>query len=239
VEEGLARVGLHLRIKGGGLSIHDGRQEVKASDVARLFSRGNMEERLRKLSDYRRTRPAIPAARPAREPEPPAPPRREEVRPEPASLGPVLSPTGAPAPEPEQVAEPEPSVARVQPPEPARPVPAPLPISTPERPVRRPPPREPAKQPPAAGIYCGGRGLPCAGHRTHCTYRQVRPYGGAVAPQKGLKGSLTPTVDTLAFRGWTGECRKWHTGKDLAGAAALACPARFNLPPGFLGEVRA
>jgi hypothetical protein len=152
LDEGLEAVGLHLRIKGGGFTIHDGREEVKASDVDRLFSRGNMEERLGRLSDYRRTRPAIPAARPAREPEPPAPPRREEVQSEPASLGPVLSPTGgggAPAPEPDQVSEPEPTVARVQPPEPAQPVPVPLPIPTAERPVRRPPPREPAKQPPA------------------------------------------------------------------------------------------
>jgi hypothetical protein len=55
-------------------------------------------------------------------------------------------------------------------------------------------------------------------------------------PSARFEGSLTPTADTLAFRGWTGECRKWHTGRDLAGVAALACPARFNPPRGFWGR---
>jgi len=125
VEQGLAAVGLRVRVKGGGLTIHDGRQEVKASDVDRAFSRGKMEQRCGKWS--------------AR--------HSEQVR----ELGPVLGRTGTPAPEPERAPEhdPEPTVARVQPPEPAHPVPAPLLIPTPERPVRRPPQREPVKAPPA------------------------------------------------------------------------------------------
>jgi hypothetical protein len=94
VERGLAAVGLSVRIKGRGLTIHDGHQEVKASDVDRAFSRTNMEERLGKWSADRiaadrerevgrgRTAGAGPEAEPVRErpsapepaPEPPVPP---------------------------------------------------------------------------------------------------------------------------------------------------------------------
>jgi hypothetical protein len=48
LEEGLAAAGLAVRIKGAGLTIHDGHQEVKASEVDRAFSRTKMEDRLGK-----------------------------------------------------------------------------------------------------------------------------------------------------------------------------------------------
>jgi hypothetical protein len=152
VEEGLAAVGLQLRVKGGGLSVHDGRQEVKASDVARLFSRKNMEERLGKLSDYRRSRPARPpVAEAVRAPEPPAPApqpvrRPEEVRPEPA---PPERP--APAPQPEEVraepAPPAPAPRPVPPRENAPPAPTPPEPRTPPAPAR---PRERVRSVPTA-----------------------------------------------------------------------------------------
>jgi hypothetical protein len=133
LEKDLEAVGLHLRIKGGGFTIHDGRQEVKASDVDRLFSRRYMEERLGKLSEYRRTRPAAPSVRPARESEPPAPapdPREpdppvlaskavrqpEEVRPAPA---PQVAPAPAPVtPQPRATPAPEPPASAPPPPKP-------------------------------------------------------------------------------------------------------------------------
>ena len=150
VEEGLAAVGLYLRVKGGGLSIHDGRQEVKASDVARLFSRNNMEERLGKLSDYRRSRPARPpVAEAVRAPEPPAPapqPVRqpEEVRPEPAPPEPR-----APAPQPVR----RPEEVRPEPAPPERPAPAPQPEEVraePAPPAPAPRPARPRENVPAA-----------------------------------------------------------------------------------------
>lgn len=71
-------------MKGGGLSIHDGRQEVKASDVGRAFSRSNMEKRLGKLSAHRfrvfHTDSALPVA-PVPDPAGPAVEEREAVLP--------------------------------------------------------------------------------------------------------------------------------------------------------------
>jgi hypothetical protein len=129
VQQGLAPAGLSLRVKGGGLSIHDGRQEVKASDVGSAFSRGKLEQRFGKWSAR--------GSDPVREP------------------GPVLSGNAAPAPEPEAAPEPDPPVARVQRAEPPQPVP-PLPIQ-PQRPVRRPPARVmapvPEPQPEPVPLY--------------------------------------------------------------------------------------
>lgn len=146
LEEGLAAVGLHVRIKGGGLSINDGRQEVKASDVDRLFSRGYMEERLGKLSAHRAERvreaetgthlsgvqavPDGPVTEPNREPEP------EPLAPPPPA------PVQLPAPEPQPVRAPEPPVARVQPA-----APEPQPVRAPEPPVARVQPPAPEPQP--------------------------------------------------------------------------------------------
>jgi hypothetical protein len=134
LEDELMSVGLYLRIKGGGFTIHDGRQEVKASEVDRLFARSNMEKRLGKLSEYRRTRPAAPAMQPEREPEPPVlapePVRQpEEVRPVPApqmpsAPTPATPPPPAPALETRQDrAAPETGAAPPAPPE-HRPTPA-------------------------------------------------------------------------------------------------------------------
>jgi hypothetical protein len=53
VEAGLAELGLSVRVNGRGMSITDGRQEVKASEVGPQFSRGNLEEQFGRYSDYR------------------------------------------------------------------------------------------------------------------------------------------------------------------------------------------
>jgi Relaxase/Mobilisation nuclease domain len=52
VEAGLAEFGLSVRVNGRGMSITDGRQQVKASEVGRQFSRGNLEEQFGRYSDY-------------------------------------------------------------------------------------------------------------------------------------------------------------------------------------------
>jgi hypothetical protein len=151
LEEGFAAVGLHVRIKGGGLSINDGRQEVKASEVDRSFSRGYMEERLGKLSKHRRSRPAAPPVAEVRAPETELPaPAPQPVR------EPVQAP--APAPAPPEPAAPVPVPVRprseVRPPVPAPPEP-PAPAPTPPERAAAPvpaPPRErfPSGLPPAA-----------------------------------------------------------------------------------------
>ncbi|HVH13087.1 MAG TPA: relaxase/mobilization nuclease domain-containing protein [Longimicrobium sp.] len=110
VEAGLLRSGLVVRIKGGGLSINDGRQEVKASEVDRAFSRKHIEARLGKLSAHRLTHA------PQRAPlEPPTRAGVEEVR--------VV--------EPQPVHQPPP-VARVQRPPPVQPAPPPPPEQAPQ-----------------------------------------------------------------------------------------------------------
>lgn len=53
VEAGLAEFGLSVRVNGRGMSITDGRQVVKASEVGPQFSRGNLEEEFGRYSDYR------------------------------------------------------------------------------------------------------------------------------------------------------------------------------------------
>jgi hypothetical protein len=134
LEEGFAAVGLHVRIKGGGLSINDGRQEVKASDVDRSFSRKFMEERLGKLSEHRRSRPAAPVAE-VRAPEPELPaPAPQPVR----QREPMQAP--APAPGPPEPAAPAP--VPVRPRSEVRPVPAPS-----EPPAPAPAPPEPRAAP--------------------------------------------------------------------------------------------
>lgn len=52
VEAGLAEFGLCVRVNGRGMSVTDGRRLVKASEVGRQFSRGNLEKRLGRYSDY-------------------------------------------------------------------------------------------------------------------------------------------------------------------------------------------
>jgi hypothetical protein len=53
LERGLADHGLRVRVNGRGLSVTDGKREVKASDVARAYSRGKLEARFGAWSDYR------------------------------------------------------------------------------------------------------------------------------------------------------------------------------------------
>lgn len=52
IEAGLAELGLAVRVNGRGMSVTDGRRLVKASEVGRQFSRGNLEKRLGRYSDY-------------------------------------------------------------------------------------------------------------------------------------------------------------------------------------------
>jgi hypothetical protein len=52
LEAGLSEFGLSVRVNGRGMSVTDGRREVKASEVGRQFSRGNLEKRLGRYSDY-------------------------------------------------------------------------------------------------------------------------------------------------------------------------------------------
>jgi hypothetical protein len=52
LEAGLSEFGLSARVNGRGMSVTDGRQLVKASEVGRQFSRGNLEKRLGRYSDY-------------------------------------------------------------------------------------------------------------------------------------------------------------------------------------------
>lgn len=125
-ERGLAGQGLSLVVKGGGFRITDGRQDVKASDVAREFSRYHLEKRFGPYPDYRaRMAVAEGAPRPAEPwltPEPRNPaaaPQQTEVAPERA----------------EPVRAPEPRVPSVPHPAPADPPRAPRP-----RPVAPAPP---------------------------------------------------------------------------------------------------
>jgi hypothetical protein len=53
VEAGLAEFRLSVRVNGRGMSVTDGRQVVKASEVGPQFSRGNLEEQFGRYSDYR------------------------------------------------------------------------------------------------------------------------------------------------------------------------------------------
>jgi hypothetical protein len=52
LERGLADFGLSVRVNGRGMSVTDGRQEVKASEVGRAYSRQQLENRLGRYSDY-------------------------------------------------------------------------------------------------------------------------------------------------------------------------------------------
>src|SRR6185503_711979 len=75
---GLAEQGLSLRMSGGGFTVTDGRQEVKASDVGRAFSRFHLEKR---LGPY-------PAATPIIEPEAAALPVEVAALPQPPAKQP-------------------------------------------------------------------------------------------------------------------------------------------------------
>jgi hypothetical protein len=52
LEARLSEFGLSVRVNGRGMSVTDGRREVKASQVGREFSRANLEKRLGRYSDY-------------------------------------------------------------------------------------------------------------------------------------------------------------------------------------------
>ena len=91
LERGFAEHGLSLRMKGRGMVVTDGRQEVKASDLFREASRYRLEKRLGPLADHR-ARVAVAA----RSPEPRAPEGRSPEARTPAVERP--GPDAAPAP---------------------------------------------------------------------------------------------------------------------------------------------
>jgi hypothetical protein len=169
MQEGLAAAGLAVRAKGGGLTIHDGRQEVKASEVDRAFSRTKMEQRFGKWSVR----------------------HVERVR----EVGPVLDRSEARAPEPErapepdQVTEPEPTVARVQPPEPAFPIRAPLLHGSLGGAVRRRlvptngPPAPPAPEPVPSAPPLAAIAAPDPEERFRARLRAARERDGGVLPE--------------------------------------------------------
>ncbi|HET7463738.1 MAG TPA: relaxase/mobilization nuclease domain-containing protein [Longimicrobium sp.] len=70
VERDLAAFGLRVRVNGRGMSVTDGQQEVKASEVDRAFSRSKMEKRLGSFGEYR----ALHTLREGVAPPPPAEP---------------------------------------------------------------------------------------------------------------------------------------------------------------------
>ena len=72
-ERGLAGQGLSLVVKGGGFRITDGRRDIKASDVAREFSRFHLEKRFGPYPDYRARMAVAESA--------PNPPNRRGSRP--------------------------------------------------------------------------------------------------------------------------------------------------------------
>jgi hypothetical protein len=57
MERGLAEHGLSLRMKGRGMVLTDGRQEVKVSGIASEASRYRLERRLGLYTYHRRGRP--------------------------------------------------------------------------------------------------------------------------------------------------------------------------------------
>lgn len=67
VEAGLAELGLRVRVNGRGMSVTDGEQEVKASQIDEQVSRFKLEKRFGRYSDYRlRGAVASEIMRPAR-----------------------------------------------------------------------------------------------------------------------------------------------------------------------------
>jgi hypothetical protein len=75
LEAGLSEFGLSVRVNGRGMSVTDGRREVKASQVGREFSRGKLEKRMGRYSDYS-ARVAVASAEIVRS-QAPAPGNRE------------------------------------------------------------------------------------------------------------------------------------------------------------------
>jgi hypothetical protein len=176
VEQGLGAHGLSVRVKGGGLVVTDGAQEVKASQIDRGVSRRALEGRFGPLGDYHARKAVADRALQDRAaqvervaPQPPAPaePQRATA-PAPAPTAPVQLPLPLDVPAaPEQ---PTPSHATllqlplrraVAPPSPAprvvptrapdpipQPLDAPAPAPAPQRPGPAvPPPQQPTRAP--------------------------------------------------------------------------------------------
>jgi hypothetical protein len=90
VERGLAEQGLAVRVNGRGMSVTDGRQQVKASEVDRAFSRKHLEERFGPWHNHRARVAVAELPTPARDtPRPtPAPTPAARAHPEPAPIPP-------------------------------------------------------------------------------------------------------------------------------------------------------
>jgi hypothetical protein len=139
LQRGLAEQGLSLRVKGGGFRVGDDRSDVKASDVARAFSRHHLEQRFGSFPDYHARMAVTVPTRVPSVPEvavPDASARHEIPAPAPADPpARTVEPAPAPTPHPVERTTPEPEPA--QPPHlpTRRPVELPAPVPRPPRPL--------------------------------------------------------------------------------------------------------
>ncbi len=102
VEQGLAQHGLGVRVNGGGMSVTDGRQQVKASEVGATFSRARLEQRFGPWHSHR-ARVAVAQLPAPAAPRPPAAPTAPAAAQERARVDSDRNHSAArPAPRPER-----------------------------------------------------------------------------------------------------------------------------------------
>jgi hypothetical protein len=248
VERGLAAHGLWVRIKGGGLVVTDGVQEVKASQIDRAVSRRHLEARLGALGAYNarkaladrtladrtpRAEPVQPELAPAAKPEPVGEPEAPQ-QPPPAALPPTkavqlslpLEPERTQAPRrPAPAAEPRRAPEGPQQPAPApQPAPAapPLALRAPEPRREAPPAPEPSRAapPPAppAAVPVPTPGSPRAPEPPRTHREAVREYSRAA---RALFTHATPARH--AFLAAVAQY-----GPERAAAALAREPQRFG-----------
>jgi hypothetical protein len=216
LERGLAEQGLSLRVKGGGFRVGDDSRDVKASDVARSFSRHHLEQRFGPYPDYlaRTAVGSIPAAlAPSMAAGPPAP----AVEPTPAPLArEARAPRQTPAPAP-----PTPTRA-------ARPARAPAPVHI--------PPAKTAHRRIAASYHAVLARLYMAPRRAHARFRDALVRDGREAAVRALRdnpqafgpvrGGPAPVAERArdaaqeAYR-WAGRVEDAHRLDLLRAAAAV------------------
>lgn len=98
LERDLAAVGLSVRVNGRGMSVTDGEQVVKASEIDRAFSRNHLEKRLGIYGEYRALLAAPgraatpPPAQTASEANPASAPPQEDRAGDVIAAGPALEP---------------------------------------------------------------------------------------------------------------------------------------------------
>lgn len=209
LERGLAEQGLSLRVKGGGFRVGDESRDVKASDVARSFSRHHLEQRFGPYPDYR-ARTAIGSVPAALSPSPAAEP------PAPAVGRPTPAPQRTPAPPP-------PAPARE-----ARPARAPDPV--------RIPPAKGQHRRIAASYRAALARLYMAPRRAHARFRDALMRDGREAAVRALRdnpqafglvrGGPAPVPERArdaaqeAYR-WAGRMEDAHRLDLLRAAAAV------------------